>query len=63
MCDAEPKDHSKWAVTIPDSSEAVLTSRKLLQNATLASTSEDLSKVPSPNNPLLAAPSCTHHIA
>ncbi|CAL5225201.1 g7984 [Coccomyxa viridis] len=39
------QDHSKWAVTIPDSSDAASTSRKLLQNATLARASEDLSKV------------------
>ena len=38
-------DHSKWAVTIPDSSKLVTASRKLLQNATSASAAEDLSKV------------------
>ena len=38
-------DHSKWAVTIPDTSDVVSASRKLLQNTTLTRISEDLSKV------------------
>ncbi len=39
-------DHSKWAVTIPDSSKAVSSSRKLLQqNVTAGAAEDNLSKV------------------